>query len=168
MISYFNLDKKNLIFTVRFHHLTYSNTQIHIFSFCRSIGFRIEQTSHVEKIGKKNGSVYQTNPLNQFGLPVSRAMPPSRRLEFVGRSSSDLETEYISVCLVVENQPYSKPITPVSRHSSVKSNQFREDHSFPLPMFPDPDQFKIRPAKPSTAQPCPLQHSRVSHRFQPY
>ena len=115
-----------------------------------------------KKLERKMASVYQVNPSNQFGIPVSR-VTHSRRLQFVSQSPSDhwKQAECIS-CPLVKDQPYSKPITPASRHTSVISHQLRAHQSFSLPMF-HPDQFKIRPTEPAR-----LPHNRVSHRFTPY
>ena len=120
------------------------------------------------KLERKIASIYQTDPSDQFALPVR--VTHSRRLQFVSRGSplvhwEQAEGERVScpamkTCL--EDQPCSRPITPDSLESSVKSNQFKGDHSFPLPMF-HPDQFKIRPAEPAR-----LPYSRALHRFQPY
>ena len=116
------------------------------------------------RLERKSTTVYQPSPSSQFGLPVCRAALP-RRLQFVNRSPSEHWTQGKRVsCPAVQNfQPYGRPITPVdSRQSSVKSNQFKGEHSFPLPMF-HPDQFKTRPAEPAR-----LSHVRSSRRFQPY
>ena len=121
-----------------------------------------ESTSQVEKIRKKSASIYRSIPSNQFGLPASR-VKHSRGLQFVSQSPSDhwKQAECIS-CPLVKDQPYSRPITPASRHTSVNSNLLRAHQSVSLPMF-HPDQFKIRATKPAR-----LPHNRVSHRFKPY
>ena len=121
-----------------------------------------ESTSQVEKIRKKSASIYRSIPSNQFGLPASR-VKDSRRLQFVSQSPSDhwKQAECIS-CPLVKDQPYSRPITPASRHTSINSNLLRAHHSFSLPMF-HPDQFKVRPTERAR-----LPHNRVSHRFMPY
>ena len=114
-----------------------------------------------KKLERKVASVYQSITSNQFGLPASR-VTHSRRLQFVSQSPSDhwKQAECIS-CPLVKDQPYSRPITPASRHTSVNSNLLRAHQSFSLPMF-HPDQFRIRPTKPAR-----LPHNRVSHRFTP-
>ena len=123
-----------------------------------------ESTSQVEKIRKKSG-VGLSEPASRqtsLRLPASR-VKDSRRLQFVSQSPSDhwKQAECIS-CPLVKDQPYSRPITPASRHTSVNSHQLRAHQSFSLPMF-HPDQFKIRRTEPAR-----LPHNRVSHRFTPY
>ena len=147
---------------------------IHFQSFNNNVFFSFQywfqnRRAKCRKLERKMSSISQTNLSNQFGLPVGR-VTHSRRLQFVSRSPSEhwKQAQCVSSPLVEENledKHYNRPTTPASDHSSVKLNKFRGHHyyySFPLPMF-HPDQFKIRPTEPAR-----LQHSRVSHRFQPY
>jgi len=121
-----------------------------------------KSTSQVEKIRKKSGVGLSEHPAKPVWVPPSR-LTHSSRLQFVSQSPSDLwkQAECIS-CPLVTDQPYSRPITPASRHTSVNPNLLRAHQSFSLPMF-HPDQFKIRPTEPAR-----LPHNRVSHRFKPY
>ena len=114
------------------------------------------------RLKRKLSSAYQTDQSNQFELPVNTSL--SRGQKSVSRSSSDhwKQGERVPCPSVEDFLPHSRPMTKLSYHPSVKSNQFSGDHSFPLPMF-HPDQFTIRPAEPTR-----LPNSRALHRFQPY
>ena len=121
------------------------------------------------KSERKMTSVCQTTPSNQFELPENRVTHP-RRLQFVSRPSQSEHWKHADQCisypLVKENfdvQRCKRPINcPTSHSPSVRSNQFRGNRSFPLPLF-HPDQFKITPAEPARL-PC----RRVPRRSQPY
>ena len=99
--------------------------------------------------------------------PVKSYEKP-RRLQFVNRppqSDHWKHAKCISYPLVKENfdvQRCKRQINPTSHSPSVRSNQFRGNRSFPLPLF-HPDQFKITPAEPARL-PC----RRVPRRSQPY
>ena len=97
-------------------------------------------------------SVYQISPSNQFGRPVSRAMP-FERPQFPIQSPSDHWKQAERLFHpVMENRlqvrPRSRSVKADNHYSSFKSSQFRSHSSFQIPRF-HPDQFKRRPTEPS-------------------